>query len=56
MNDTMRSPGDSVFVSALSHAPVPVVGIMKGVPVVVLKIFLTSSRRTLVRAGTAGER
>jgi hypothetical protein len=47
---------DSVLVSALSHAPIPVVGIMKGVPVVVLKIFFTSSSRTLVSAGTAGER
>jgi hypothetical protein len=44
------------LVSALSHAPVPVVGIRNGVPVVVLKIFFSSLRRTLVSAGMAGER
>jgi hypothetical protein len=53
--DTMRSPGNSVLVSALSHVPVPVIGIRTGVPVVVLKIF-TSLRRTLVSTGMAGER
>lgn len=35
---------------------IPVVGIKKVVPLVVLKIFLTSSRSVLVSAGTAGER
>lgn len=32
---------------------IPAVGIKEGVPVVVLKIFLTPSRRVFVRAGTA---
>lgn len=35
---------------------VPVVGMRNGVPVVVLKIFLTSSRRSLVNAGIGGAR
>lgn len=34
----------------------PVVGIINGVPVVVLKIFFTSSSRVFVNAGIAGER
>lgn len=35
---------------------VPVVGIINGVPEVLLKIFLTSSIKVFVNAGMAGER
>lgn len=39
-----------------SYNDVPVVGIINGVPEVLLKIFLTSSIKVFVNAGMAGER
>jgi hypothetical protein len=51
-----RSPGESVFVSEASQAPVPLDGKRNACPDVVLKIFLRSSSTEVESPGKSDER
>ena len=48
------SPGDKVFVKAISQPAVPVAGKIKGVPVFVKKTFFKSRKIGFTRLGKSG--